>query len=80
MAAIVGKAEKTWIGYHRNDSSFDLHRRRMGEVERNRCLCTEEVGGNYRRQWEDDEGEWEAKTLHVWVVVGEGRDMLTWQR
>ena len=52
----------------------------MGEVERNRCLCTEEVGGNYRRQWEDDEGEWEAKTLHVWVVVGEGRDMLTWQR
>ena len=58
MAAKVGKAEMTLTGHHRNDSSSDLHRnRRMGEVEGNRCLCTEEVGGNHRRLWEDDEGE-----------------------
>ena len=55
-AAMVGKAEKTWTGHHRNDSS-DLHRnRRMGEVEGNRHLCTEVVGGNHRKLW-DDEGE-----------------------
>ena len=58
MAAIVGKAEKTRTGHRMlclNNSSSDLHRNRhVGEVERNRCLCTEEVGGNYRRQSGDD--------------------------
>ena len=78
MAAMVCKAEKTWTGHHRNDSLSDLRRnRRMGEVERNRCLCTEEVGGNYRREWEVDEGEWEAKSLHGWVVGEACCDMLT---
>jgi hypothetical protein len=58
-----------------NDSSSDLHRNhRMGEVEGNRCLCTEEGGDNCRRLWEDEE---EAKSLHAWVA-GEGCcDMLT---
>jgi hypothetical protein len=73
VAAIVG-TEEYWTGYHRDDSSRN---RRMGEVECNRRLCTEGVGGNYyRRQWEDDEREWEAKTLHAWVV-GACCDMLT---
>ena len=56
---MTGKTEETWTGHHRNDSSSDLRRnRRMGEVERSRCLSTEEVGGNYRgRLWEDYEGE-----------------------
>ena len=77
-AAMVGKAEKTWTGHHRNDSSSDLHRnRRMGEVEGNRRLCTEEVGGNYRKLWKDDEGEWEAKTLYAWDVGEAYCDMQT---
>ena len=47
MAATVGKAEKTSTGHHS----------RMGEVERNRCLCTGAVGGSYRRLWEEEEEE-----------------------
>ena len=56
---MVGKAEETWTGHHRNGSSSDLHRsRHMGEVESSRYLCTEEVGGNHQgRLWEDAEGE-----------------------
>jgi hypothetical protein len=73
-AATVGNAEKTWTGHHRNDSSSDLRRsRRMGEVERSRCLCTGEVGDNYRMLWE----EAAAGTLHGWVVGEECCDMLT---
>jgi hypothetical protein len=67
VAAIVG----TWTGH---DSSSDLGRnRRMGEVERSRCLCTAEVGGNCRRLWEDEA----AKSLHGWVDAGGCSDMLT---
>ena len=75
---MVGKAEKKWTGHHRNDSSSDLHRnRRMGEAECNRCLCTEEVEGNYRRLWEDGEGEWEAKSSHARVAGEACCDTLT---